>query len=50
MEERVIPNVMNDVILPQRRYPENFGLISLFEVCQEGGGVKKWVTGEIEVS
>ena len=28
--------VMNDV-LPQRRYPEIFVLISQWEVCQEGG-------------
>ena len=40
MEDRVIPDVMNDVFLPQERYPENFVLISLLEVCQEGG-VKK---------
>ena len=41
MEDRVIPDVMNDVFLPQGRYPENFVLISQLEVCQEGGGVKK---------
>ena len=40
MEDRVIPDIMNDVFLPQGRYPENFVLISLLEVCQEGG-VKK---------
>ena len=40
MEDRVIPDVMNDVFLPQGRYPENFMLISQLEVCQEGG-VKK---------
>ena len=40
MEDRVIPDVMNDVFLPQGRYPENFVLISQLEVCQEGG-VKK---------
>ena len=40
MEDRVIPDVMNDVYLPQGRYPENFVLISQLEVCQEGG-VKK---------
>ena len=38
MEDRVIPDVMNDVFLPQGRYPENFVLISLLKVCQEGGG------------
>ena len=40
MEDMVIPGIMNDVFLPQGRYPENFVLISLLEVCQEGG-VKK---------
>ena len=40
MEDRVIPDVMNDVYLPKGRYPENFVPISLLEVCQEGG-VKK---------
>ena len=38
MEDIVIPDVMNDVFLPQERYPENFVLISLLEVCQEGRG------------
>ena len=36
MEELVIPDVMNDVFLPLGRYPDNFVLISLLEVCQEG--------------
>ena len=36
----VIPGVMDDLFLPQGRYPENFVLISQLEVCQEGG-VKK---------
>ena len=40
MEDMVVPDVMNDVFLPQGRYPENFVLISQLEVCQEGG-VKK---------
>ena len=40
MEDMVIPDIMNDVFLPQGRYPENFVLISQLEVCQEGG-VKK---------
>ena len=38
MEDLVIPDVMNDVFLPQGRYPENFVLISQLEVCQESGG------------
>ena len=40
MEDMVISDIMNDVFLPQGRYPENFMLISQLEVCQEGG-VKK---------
>ena len=40
MEDRVIPYVMNDVFLPQGRYPESFMLIYLLEGCQEWG-VKK---------
>ena len=40
MEDRVIPDVMNDVFLPLGRYPENFVLISQLEEGQEGG-VKK---------
>ena len=32
--------VMDNLILPPGRYPESFMLISLLEVCQEGG-VKK---------
>ena len=38
MEDRVIPDVINNVFLPKERYPENFLLISQLEVCQEGGG------------
>ena len=30
--------------LPQGIYPENFMLISSFEVCQEGGS-RKWILG-----
>ena len=45
MEDWVIPDIMNDVFLPQGRYPENFVLISLLEVCQEGGGSSRWVIG-----
>ena len=40
MEDLVIPDIMNDIFLPQERYPEYFVLISQLEVCQEGG-VKK---------
>ena len=41
MEDRVISDVMNDIFLPQGRYPENFVLMSQLEEGQEGGGVKK---------
>ena len=55
MEDRVIPDVMNDVFLTQGRYPENFVLISQLEVCQEGGSRRgilggRWgfLTGHLE--
>ena len=35
LEEMVILDVMDDLILPQGRYPEQFALISLLGVCQE---------------
>ena len=35
MEDMVIPDVMNDVFLPQGKYPENFVLISALKVCQK---------------
>ena len=41
MKDMVIPDVMNDVFFPQGRYPENFVLMSLLEVCQEGGGCQE---------
>ena len=44
MDDKVINNLMNDVLLPKRRYPENFMIISKWEVCQEGG-FKKGVLG-----
>ena len=37
MDARVILDVMNGVLLPQGRYPENFVLISQLEVFQNGG-------------
>ena len=43
MEDMVVPDIMNDVFLPQGRYPENFVLIFQLEVRQEGG-VKKGCT------
>ena len=41
---------MNDVLLPQGRYPENFVLISQLEVCQEGGGQEAGYFVDIEGS
>ena len=41
MEDMVVPDVMNDFYSPQGIYPENFVLISLWDVCQEGRRVKK---------
>ena len=41
MDDRVIPDVIPDVLLPRGRYSESFVLISHLEVCQEGGGVMK---------
>ena len=38
MDDRVIPDVIPDVLLPQGRYPENFVLIFQLEEGQEGGG------------
>ena len=40
MDDRVIPDFMNDVILSQGIYPENFELISQLDVCQEGGNLE----------
>ena len=39
--DMVILDVMDDHILAPERYPENFVLISLLEVCQEWGG-QEW--------
>ena len=33
MDDRVIIDIMNDVILPQGRYPENFMMIYKLESC-----------------
>ena len=37
MDDRVIHDVMNDALLTQRRYPENFMMIYQREVSQEVG-------------
>ena len=41
LEGMVVPDVMDDLILPKGIYPECFVLISLFELCQEWGLKKK---------
>ena len=33
----VMMDIMDDLVRPQGRYPEIFMMISLLEVCQEGG-------------
>ena len=43
MDERVIPDVMSNIIVPQGIYPENFVLIYQLEEGQEGGGSRKAV-------
>ena len=50
MDDRVIPDVISDVLLPQGRHSENFVLISHFEVCQEGGGQEGGYLADIEGS
>ena len=44
MEIMVIPDLMNEVFLPQGRYSENFVLISQLEAV-ENGEIKKGVIG-----
>ena len=46
MEDMIVPDVMNDVFLPQGRYPENFVLISQLEVRQEGGSRRRVLGGQ----
>ena len=55
--DSIIFDVLDDLLLPQRRYLESFVLISLLIVCQEGGsfigvlGGHSWfLTGYIEDS
>ena len=50
MEELIIPGVMNDVFIPQGRYPENFVPISQLEGCQEWGGQEGGYMEEVEGS
>ena len=45
MEDMVVPDAMNDVFLPQGRYPGNFVLISQLEVRQEGGSRRGVIGG-----
>ena len=50
INDRVIHDIMNDVFLPQGRYPENFVLTSLLEVCPEGGGQELGYLEDVEGS
>ena len=50
MDDRVIQDVINDVLLPQGRNHENFVLISQSEVCQEGVGQEGGYLADIEGS
>ena len=50
MEDRVIPDIINDVFLPIGRYPENFVWISQLEDSQEGGGQEGWYLEDVEGS
>ena len=36
MEDRIIPDIMNDPLIPKGSIPENFMFLSLLEVHQEG--------------
>ena len=45
----VILDVMDDLILPQGRYPESFMLIYLLEVCQEWGSRRGVLGGFLTV-
>ena len=48
MEDRVTPDIMNYVFLPQGRYPEYFVLISHLEEGQERGGQEGRYLEEVE--
>ena len=45
LEDMVIRDVMDDHILAPERYPENFVLISILEVCQEWKGQERGLHG-----
>ena len=42
-DDRVNPDVMNNVLFTKGRYPEIFVLISQWDVCQEGGSRKGYL-------
>ena len=44
MDDGIIVDIMNNVLLPQGKYPEQFIMISQLEVCQEGRA-RRWVLG-----
>ena len=50
MEDMIISDIINDVLLPKGRYPENFVLISQLEVCQKGGGQERGYLEDVQGS
>ena len=50
LEDMIILDVMDDHILAPERYPANFMLLYLLEVCQEGGAKKRGYMEDIEGS
>ena len=50
MEDMIVPDVLNDVFVPQGSYPEKIVLIAQSEVCQEGGGQEGRYLEDVEGS
>ena len=50
MEDMVILDVMNDVFYPRENTLQNFVMICLLEVCQEGGGQEGGYLEDVDVS
>ena len=45
LEDVVIPEAINDLILPQGRYPESLMFISFLEMCEEWGSFMEVLGG-----
>ena len=50
MDDRIIPDIMNDLIIPQGSIPENFMFLSSLEVSQEGRCPQWWYLEDIVAS